>query len=249
MPFTAAAPMTSFCCDQRQNQRYTPLGKVFMRHVNRVITCLLVVLYVPLPASPLATPLSDESIRDAYFLGQRHDGTFPSILSRYIKSLPPPKSGPHVSSVTFLTPFIQVVEYSDGYIGNYSAQKALLDHRGQEEFVLIFIEIQLTDSYGRLVAPPPNWRSRSPEARVPRPSDFWRDFQVQIYNADQLLAPYDFHGHSTYSCGRHGPCIMTGATLEFDFRAESFTSDSAAIQVIPPEGDHVSVDFDLDHLR
>ena len=220
-----------------------------MRHVIGLITCLLMVLCVALPASPFGTPLSDESIRDAYFLGQRHDGTFPSILSKYIKSLPRPKSGPYISSVTFLTPFIQVVEYSDGYIGNYSAQKALLDHRGQEEFVLIFIEIQLTDSYGRLVASQPNWRSRSPEAWVPRPSDFWRDFQVQIYNADQPLAPYDFHGHSTYSCGRHGPCIMTGATLEFDFRAESFTSDSAAILVIPPEGDPLSVDFDLDRLR
>jgi len=220
-----------------------------MRHVIRLITCLLLVLCVSPPACPFYSPLSDEAIREAYFLGQRHDGTFPSILGKYIKNLPPPKSGPYISSITLLTPFIQLVEYSDGYIGNYSAQKALHDHRGQEEFVLIFVEIQLTDSYGRLVAPPPNWRSRSPEAWVPRPSDFWRDFQVQIYDAGKPLTPYDFHGHSTYSCGRRGPCILTGATLEFDFRAESFTSDSAAVQVIPPEGDPASVEFDLTRLR
>ncbi len=220
-----------------------------MRHVTRLITCLLLVLCVSLPASPFYTPLSDQAIREAYFLGQRHDGTYPSILGKYIKNLPPPKSGPYISSVTFLTPFIQPVEYSDGYIGNYSAQKALRDHRGQEEFVLIFVEIQLTDSYGRLIPPPPNWLSRSPQALVPRPSDFWRDFQVQIYDAGKLLTPYDFHGRSTYNCGRRGPCTITGATLEFDFRAEAFTSDSAAIQVIPPEGDPVCVDFDLDHLR
>jgi hypothetical protein len=220
-----------------------------MRHVARLITCFLLVLCVSLPASPFYTPLSDQAIREAYFLGQRHDGTYPSILGKYIKNLPPPKSGPYISSVTFLTPFIQLVEYSDGYIGNYSAQKALHDHRGQEEFVLIFVEIQLTDSYGRLIPPPPNWLSRSPQALVPRPSDFWRDFQVQIYDGGKLLTPYDFHGRSTYNCGRRGPCTITGATLEFDFRAEAFVSDSAAIQVIPPEGDPVSVDFDLDHLR
>lgn len=220
-----------------------------MRHGFRVFASFLIALWLALPAFPFTSPLSDESIRDAYFLGQRHDGTFPSILGKYIKNLPPPKSGPYISSVTFLTPFIQLVEYSDGYIGNYSAQKALRDHRGQEEFVLIFVDIQLTDSYGRLIPPPPNWLSRSPEAWVPRPSDFWRDFQVQIYDAGKPLTPYDFHGHSTYSCGRRGPCIMTGATLEFDFRAESFNSDSATIQVIPPEGDPVSVDFDLIHLR
>ncbi len=160
-----------------------------MRHIARLITCLLLVLCVSLPASPFYTPLSDQAIREAYFLGQRHDGTYPSILGKYIKNLPPPKSGPYISSVTFLTPFIQLVEYSDGYIGNYSAQKALHDHRGQEEFVLIFVEIQLTDSYGRLIPPPPNWLSRSPQALVPRPNDFWRDFQVQIYDAGKLLTP------------------------------------------------------------
>jgi hypothetical protein len=220
-----------------------------MRHAFRLSTSLLMALCISLPAFPINTPLSDESIREAYFLGQRHDGTFPAILGRYVRNLPPPKSGPYISSVSFLTPFIQLVEHSDGYIGNYSAQKALLEHRGQEEFVLIFVEIQLTDTYGRLIPPPPNWRSRSPEAWVPRPSDFWRDFHVQIYNAAQPLTPYDFHGRATFGCARRGPCILTGATLEFDFRADSFTSDSATIQVIPPEGDPVSVDFDLIHLR
>jgi hypothetical protein len=220
-----------------------------MRRVFRVFAIFLLGLSVALPASAFDSPLSDEAVREAYFLGQRHDGTFPSILGKYMRNLPAPKFGPYISSVTFLTPFIQLVEHSDGYIGNYSAQKALLEHRGQEEFVLIFVEIQLTDTYGRLIPPPPNWRSRSPEAWVPRPSDFWRDFQVQIYNDGQPLTPYDFHGHPTFGCARWGPCIMTGATLEFDFRAESFTSDSATIEVLPPEGDPVSVDFDLIRLR
>jgi len=220
-----------------------------MCRVFRIFASFLVAICVTLPASAFDVPLSDEAVRDAYFLGQRHDGTFPAILGKYVRNLPLPKSGPYISSVTFLTPFIQLVEHSDAYIGNYSAQKALLEHRGQEEFVLIFVEIQLTDTYGRLIPPPPNWRSRSPEAWVPRPSDFWRDFHVQIYNAAQPLTPYDFHGHPTFGCARRGPCILTGATLEFDFRADSFTSDSATIQVIPPEGDPVSVDFDLIHLR
>jgi len=220
-----------------------------MCRVFRVFVSFLVAICVTLPASAFDVPLSDEAVRDAYFLGQRHDGTFPAILGKYVRNLPLPKSGPYISSVTFLTPFIQLVEHSDAYIGNYSAQKALLEHRGQEEFVLIFVEIQLTDTYGRLIPPPPNWRSRSPDAWVPRPSDFWSDFHVQIYNAAQPLTPYDFHGHPTFGCARRGPCILTGATLEFDFRADSFTSDSATIQVIPPEGDPVSVDFDLIHLR
>jgi hypothetical protein len=40
-----------------------------------------------------------------------------------------------------------------------------------------------------------------------------------------------------------------GAALELEFPAESFTSDSATILVTPPEGDPVSVDFNLTSLR
>src|SRR5260370_22695007 len=143
-----------------------------MRNIALLITCLLLVLCVSLPASPFYTPLSDQAIREAYFLGQRHDGTYPSILRKYIKNLPSPKSGPYISSVTFLTPFIQLVEDSDEYIGNYSAQKALHDHLGQQKSVLIFVQFHPSDFYVRLILPPPKWLSPFPQAFVPRPSDF-----------------------------------------------------------------------------
>ncbi len=164
------------------------------------------------------SPLSEESIREAYFLGQRHDESFASFLGKYIRPLPPPKTGPYISSVTFFTPFAQVAQLSDGHIGNYSAQQAQLDHRGQEEVVEIFVEIQLTSSYGPLVAVPAG--SHSSSATL-----------------------------TNYSCGRYGPCFLTGATLEFDFPADAFISDSATVQIDPPEGDPVSVDFDLSTLR
>src|SRR5260370_3439320 len=58
--------MTSFCCGQPMNQRYTSLEKVLMRRVIRPITCLLMVLCVSLPAYPFDSPLSDEAVREAY---------------------------------------------------------------------------------------------------------------------------------------------------------------------------------------
>jgi len=125
--------------------------------------CLAVVsatLLLVLPALAFQWPLSEEAIRDAYFIGQRHDGTYPRILNKYLKRLPPPKTGPYISSITFLTPYIQAVEYSDSAIGIYSAQRALQDHRGHREFVEIFVDIQLTDSYGPLIVPPETTRSQ-----------------------------------------------------------------------------------------
>jgi hypothetical protein len=221
-----------------------------MLRAFRVFVSFLMALCVSWPAFPINTPLSDESIREAYFLGQRHDGTFPSILSKYIRTLPPPKSGPYISSVSFLTPFIQLVGHSDGYIGNYSAQQAARDHRGQAESVRIIIEIRLTSTYGAYLAPEPNSRPSSPPALVPRPHDFWRDFQVEISDSGRPLTPSDFHGKANYNCGRHGyPCYLAGATLEFGLPANAFSSGSATIVVVPPEGDAVSVDFDLVRLR
>jgi hypothetical protein len=201
-------------------------------------------------ASAFDTALSDEAVREAYFLGRRHDGSFQRLLEKYTRHLPPPKTGPYISSVTFLTPFAKFAQLSDRHSGDYSAQQAAFDHRGQsEEIVQIVVEIQLTDSYGRLIPTSANSRSNPPSSVVPRPHDFWRDFQTRIYDGDQELTPATSHGHANSSCGRRGPCMLIGATLEFDFPADAFTSGTAAIQVTPPEGDPVSVDFDLTRLR
>jgi len=217
-----------------------------MRHLFRVFARFLVVLCVALTASAFENPLSDEAVREAYFLGQRHDASF---LTNYIKFLPLPKTGPHISSVTFLTPFAQLTQSSSNYVGNYSAQQARLDHLGQEEIVEIIVEIRLTPSYGAFISSPLSSRSSSPPDFTPRSSLFWKDFHVQIYDGDQSLSPADFDGHANHSCGRRGPCVMTGATLKFEFPADAFTSDSATIHIDPHEGDPVSVEFDLTRLR
>jgi len=52
-----------------------------MRHLLRLLIVLLLSLCLASPpASAFDTILSDESIREAYFLGQRHDGTVLRLL-------------------------------------------------------------------------------------------------------------------------------------------------------------------------
>ena len=221
-----------------------------MRHLLRILIVLLLSLCLSAPpASAFDTILSDESIREAYFLGQRHDGTVLRLLDKYTRHLPPPHSGPYISSVAFFTPFVQLVLFSDGYIGNYSAQKARLDHQGQQDFVKIFIHIQLTASYGRFIENPAPGTSASSPPLIRRPYDFWKDFRVQVSSGNQLLQPVSFQGKAESSCGRSGSCILTGAMIEIQLPAESFSSDSATILVAPPEGDPVSVEFDITSLR
>jgi hypothetical protein len=201
------------------------------------------------PASfAFSSPLSDEVIREAYFLGQRHDGTFPHLLGKYSRQLPPPKSGPHIASITFLTPFAQLVRFSDSYVGNYSAQQAALDHRAQREVVEISVKILFTPSYGVLLPAPTGSGSNSPQGYRLRPHDFWKDFQVQVFEGDEEHVPERFTGEPISYCSRVG-CTLVGATLRLEFPASAFTSDAVTVQVLPPEAPEVSVDFDLTALR
>jgi hypothetical protein len=191
--------------------------------------------------------LSDEAVREAYFLGQRHDESMARLLSRYTRYLPPPESGPHIYSVTFFTPFALLVRQSSRTSGS-SAQQAERDHRVDDEIVAIRVEIFLTPSYGSLITAPTSPRSGSPLGYRFRSPGFWRDFGIHVFDGENRLTPVDFSGEPNYLCGEGG-CVLTGATIHLKFPAGLFTSDSATIQVSPPEGDPVSVDFDLARLR
>lgn len=113
----------------------------------------------------------------------------------------------------------------------------------------IIVQIYLTESYGALIPRPTGSRSGSPTGFVQRPSEFWKDFGVQVFSGDRELMPFASGGEPTYLCSYNGGCTLTGATIQFEFLANSFGSDSATIQVTPPEGDPVSLDFDLTRLR
>jgi hypothetical protein len=216
----------------------------FRRYLGIFATALLLVQ----PSLAFKTPLSEQAVREAYFLGQRHDGTYPRLLGKYTKFLPRPKTGPYISSVALYTPFLQMVAYSDGYIGNYSAQQAQIDYRKKgEETVQVSVLIELTDSYGQFVPISANAASRSP-AFVPRPHDFWKEFKVQVYNNEGQLSPSASRGHANSNCSRGG-CALVGATIELEFPATAFASESTTIEVDPPEGDRVSVKFDLSSIR
>jgi hypothetical protein len=194
------------------------------------------------------TPLSDQAVREAYFLGQRHDETMATLLNKYTKFLPAPKTGPDIASVTVFTPFALLVQQSSQHASGYSAQQAALDHRDQSEFIRIIVPIQFTASYGAYIVRPTGTRSGSSTGFTPRPYDFWKDFDVQVSSDNKKLRAFSSSGQPTLLCDEGG-CTLTGATIQLDFPAEDFASGFATIDVTPPEGDPLSVDFDLTHLR
>lgn len=220
---------------------------------QRRLAILVSALFFPWPGFPMDTPLSAEAVREAYFLGQRRDQGMAELLERYAKSLPPPEAGPYVTSVTFYTPYALAVLDSAERSFNYHAQDAERDHRSQTETVSVFIQVQLTDSYGPYLMSPTGSRYASPVGISLRSSEFWKDFRVHVYSGEReqqkQVLPVDASGQPRYTCDGYGSCMLSGATIHFDFPAEAFTSDCAVVRVDPPEGDAVWVDFDLASLR
>jgi hypothetical protein len=199
-------------------------------------------------SSAFDSPLSDTAVREAYFLGQRHDDSLGKLLDKYILYLQPPKTGPYIQSVSFLTPYVLTALYSSQQVNIYSAQQAQLDHLKTPEVVRVTVQIFLTESYAAYSAVAMGSDSRSLKGVFVRPSDFWREFRLRVFQKDQMVIPTDSHGEPTFRCEDSG-CILSGATLTFEFPAAAFTETSATIQIDPPDGGPVVVDFDLTSFR
>lgn len=75
-------------------------------------------------SSVLAANLSDEAVRDAYFLGQRNDEKTTQFLETYRRYLPMPQSGLYVSEIELFTPYAETVDLSRQRTFGYSAQQA-----------------------------------------------------------------------------------------------------------------------------
>jgi hypothetical protein len=200
------------------------------------------------PLLAFQTPLSDTAVREAYFLGQRHDQSVSDFFAKYAKTLPAPQYGPYISTVRFLTPYAQVVSLSGNKSAGYSAQQAERDHHADAETVTVSVDIYLTDSYGPFLAAPGNSRSESPAGLTHRSSDFWRDFDVSVSSDSRTLSQQDTSGQPIYNCSESG-CSLVGATVTLTFAAAKFPPDSVTVNVVPPEGDEVNVDFDLTSFR
>ena len=199
-------------------------------------------------SSAFDSPLSDTAVREAYFLGQRRDDSLGKLLDKYVLYLQPPKTGPYIQSVSFLTPYVLTALYSSQQVSIYSAQQAQLDHLKTPEVVRVTVQIFLTESYPAYSAAPMGSDSHSSKGVFVRPSDFWTDFRLRTFQKDQMVIPTTAKGEPQFQCNDAG-CVLSGATLTFEYPAAAFTENTATIHIDPPEGDPVVVDFDLTAFR
>ncbi len=191
-------------------------------------------------------PLDAHSVREAYFLGQRNDSKTAAFMARYVKPLPVPKRGPHVSEIELRTPYALAVERSRLRTVGYSAQQAEQDYAATPDLILVRVYINLTPTY-------PGYAVGGKEGPRERPWDFWRDFKIMVRQGG-TIAPKKLSGRPIYaSAFQWAPPPLAGAlqgaevTLEFD--ASQVASAPLRVEVVTPDGETVGAEFDLRDLR
>jgi hypothetical protein len=143
-------------------------------------TALSAVALLAPPSLAFDSPLSEEAVREAYFLGQRNNQSTLSFSDPYIQTLPAPEKGPHIAEVEVYTPYVQIIEASRRRSMGYSAQQAEQDYRHHRDKLYIRVRIDFSETYGalELYRSPKSGRKRSGDDQ-PLP-DFYRDFRVGL---------------------------------------------------------------------
>jgi len=210
-------------------------------HALPSFAVFLMVSAISLPLFAYEYPLSENAIRDAYFLGKSSDDKKSELYEKYTQRPPVPDTGAHFASIVLETPYVRVVEHSSEML-NYSAPAAEKDFLGKPAIFLLRVQIDLTDSYG--------WQVPSPAGTIRlRPDDFWKDFTVRLVQKEEIPSK-SLRGNPIYSFGGEGSAsVLTGALIELTYDAEKIKSEDAKVEVLAPDGQDVEATFDLAALR
>jgi hypothetical protein len=250
-----------------------------MNSPSRPFAAVLVAIILSTPSSfAFDTPLSDEAVREAYFLGQRNDQSTLSFFNSYLRSLPRPDTGAFVAEVEVYTPYVQVVETSRRRSLGYSAQQAAKDYHRLNNRIFIRIRIDFTPTYGNLELYRSERADRDdPDDSTP-PADFSNDFRAGLSQKDKWVeplriiiqptstpntghypfAPPDLAGYSYFQSssgpvyaysGSRGTHCLTGWLVWLEYSARDVASDDSQVEVFTTDGQHVVIPFDLSLLR
>ena len=212
-----------------------------------VASLLAAALLLASSALAFSTPLSDEAVREAYFLGQRRDEKTAEFLEKYRRHFPIPESGPWISTAELFTPYAEMVELSQRSF-NYSAQTAAKDYREHRNIVRVTVTVEFTGSYGFLIEQDVKHRSGSTKGFAFRSPEFWKDFTYRLFDGDAVVEPLDVQGRPTFRSGDSS--AMTGAIVILLYDVEKISSSAdAAVVVDTPDGQQAVAAFDLASLR
>jgi hypothetical protein len=200
-----------------------PRGAFFATQIGVAMLSLL----VPQLGFAYDHPLTDEAVRDAYFLGQDLDRSN-EFFAQYTQTLPVPDSGPQVAEIELLTPYAQVVDVSRSHPMGYSAQQAAADYKKRGDSIQVRVKVLFTPTYTGA-------------------DDFWRGVSVGLVQKKHMAAT-GVRAQLLYTSDPDGGSWVIGADVFVEFSVSGVESDSVDVEVVPPGGVGVRATFDLGRL-
>jgi len=206
---------------------------------------LIAVLLAPaLGARGYERELTPRHVREAYFLGRDTTFRLEAFLKGYAVTFPVPERGLHVQRITANTPFKEMVDRSRRSPDGYNAIKAEEDYRQRPPLLTVEVTLLLTPTYPAHT--PYGFPIVGPVSL--RDPDFWEEVEVHLLQQGDV-EPLRRSGRPLHSCDISGGCWLTGAVVTLIYDPEQVASRPARIVVVPPEGEPVETEFDLERLR
>ena len=191
-----------------------------------VIAAAVLAFALAVSAGAYDFPLSESSIRDAYFLGTRETTLGTKFLAEYTHDIPKLRFGNYHSFASLRTPFTQVAILSSQKL-NYSAQDAVKEFLGKPMVFRLHLEIcYMVD------APPDGLDVRIVQQRKELLPD----------SSERALF---FPASDKYAL----PPPAIGETIDFEFSPDKIDSSTLSILIDAPDGQQAQLDLDLRSLR
>jgi hypothetical protein len=187
---------------------------------------MLLSLAMALPVPAYDSYLSEQAIRDAYFLGSREGGLTAEFLAPYSHWVRELRQGSCTTEIRLQTPFLQVADYTSK-VPNYSSQDAVKAFHDKTMKFRIFVNICYKQE-----APPPN----SVKIKI-------------IQNQRQIEPSSDIREFYAEPINELSDLPANGERARLEFEAQKIDSSELIIQIDTPDGQHSTTDVDLQTIR
>ena len=187
---------------------------------------ILLALFLAVPLNAYDDiPTSENSIRDAYFLGTRQGSLTPEFLARYAHWIPELKEGSCTSQVRLETPFRQVADYASK-APNLSSQDAVKQFYGKQMTFRVFLDICY------------------------KPNAPLNSIKIKVFQNKKETVPLSTES-SPYvpRVDELATLPANGERVRLEFKSNQIDSSTLHFRVDTPDEQHAEIDFDLQTLR
>jgi len=220
----------------------SPRHDRYGRGCGRWLAALLAAasLLIPPPLGAYHRHLSEEDVREAYLLGQRHDARRGEFFSGYEKAFATPQEmGEFISAVAVRTPYALAVFRSAAAHGHYTAQQAWQDYVADADRFEVIVWMDY--SYGNKSGE----KNEAPVTNESRRGFFMEVKQVRD-GVERTLVPresYSEYGNDIIDA------YLPGYHLHAEYSLADIDSSVLKVEATIPSGKKVTVLFNLEKLR